>query len=284
MPSPGCVDDDALRRGYAARMLALAGVGRNPALEDAFATVRREEFLGGAAAVDPAAIYRDAVIPLDPARGINNGSPALHALWLDALAPGPGETVAHLGAGTGYYTAILARLVGPAGRVIAVEIEPGLAARARNNLARYGNVTVIAGSAAGFPDAPADCIYVNFGVERVRARWIDRLAEGGRLVFPLGYRRHFPNDGITGGGFRVERRGEAFAARFLGVAYFIGDAEAPEESDAWRARLRAAFADERMLRGIRSFRWNRAASPGDCLRVDGCWLADDGRAFRFDTV
>jgi protein-L-isoaspartate(D-aspartate) O-methyltransferase len=58
-------------------------------------------------------------------------------------------TVIHVGAGTGYYTAILAHLVGPEGRVHAYEIEADIAARAAENLAGYPNVRVYAQSALG---------------------------------------------------------------------------------------------------------------------------------------
>ena len=50
---------------------------------------------------------------LSEASKINNGQPVLHAVGLSALNPQPGEMAVHIGAGTGYYTAILARLVGP---------------------------------------------------------------------------------------------------------------------------------------------------------------------------
>lgn len=276
----------AVRRDYARRMLALAGAAGNPRLEDAFAAVPRENFLGPPpwrfaaniapwrelATDDPAEIYQDAVIPLDPERGVNNGSPVLHALWLDALAPRAGERIVHLGAGTGYYTAILATLAGPDGQVLAVEIDDRLAGRARANLAGFAGVTVIAGGAAAHPAADADCIYVNFGVEQPVARWIDRLAEGGRLVFPLGYPRHDPRPGIIGGGFRIERRGEAFAAAYLGPAAFVADQSAPDQPDAYRRRLRAAFSDSAIER-IGSFRWNHATQP------ERCWFGDDGWAF-----
>ncbi len=272
-------------------MLELTGVAGNPRLEDAFAAVPRERFLGpppwrfaantapwrDLATDDPADIYQDVVIPLDPERGVNNGSPSLHALWLDALAPQPGERVAHLGAGTGYYTAILATLAGPDGRVLAIEVDRRLAERARDNLAEFGNVTVVTGNAAEYPDAAADGIYVNFGVERPVARWIDQMADGGRLVFPLGYLRHDPFPGITGGGFRIERHGEAFSAAYLGPAAFVGDACAPDEPAAYRKRLRAAFSDDAIER-IRSFRWKCATPP------EHCWFGDGDWAFGYEPV
>ena len=102
-------------------MLALASALDNTQLEDAFAAVPRESFLGKGpwrimtpwspyATVpehDPTLIYQDVVVALDEARGVNNGSPSLHAHWMHLLAPRPGERVAHIGTGAGYYSAIL---------------------------------------------------------------------------------------------------------------------------------------------------------------------------------
>ena len=85
----------------------------------------------------PARLYEDVLVAIDVERGINNGQPSLHAQSIDALGLKEGETVVQIGAGAGYYTAILAELVGPTGRVIAYEIAPDIAARAAANLARY---------------------------------------------------------------------------------------------------------------------------------------------------
>ena len=94
-------------------------------------------------------LYQDLVIALDPARGVNNGSPSLHAKLLEALGPKPGEHIVHVGAGAGYYSAILAELVGPTGRVTAVEFDAALAERAKTLLS--GAAT----SASSMATAPA---------------------------------------------------------------------------------------------------------------------------------
>ncbi|MBB4041925.1 protein-L-isoaspartate(D-aspartate) O-methyltransferase [Microvirga flocculans] len=62
-------------------------------------------------------IYNNVLVAIDLRRGINNGEPALHAAWIDAVIPQPGETVIHVGARISYYTAILARLTEPGGHV-----------------------------------------------------------------------------------------------------------------------------------------------------------------------
>jgi protein-L-isoaspartate(D-aspartate) O-methyltransferase len=83
---------------------------------------------------DPAFLYQDLLLALDRERGINIGQPSAHAYWLGACKIQKAETVVQVGAGSGYYTAILAHLVGADGRVYAYEIDEPLWARARENL------------------------------------------------------------------------------------------------------------------------------------------------------
>ncbi|MGX9080760.1 protein-L-isoaspartate O-methyltransferase family protein, partial [Klebsiella pneumoniae] len=90
-------------------------------------------------------LYTNDLVALLPERRLNNGQPSLHAYLMHQAAPAAGEHVVHVGTGTGYYTALLAHLVGPSGRVTGIEYDPELAARASANLAPYENVAIIAG-------------------------------------------------------------------------------------------------------------------------------------------
>lgn len=198
-----------------------------PALERAFATVRREDFLppppwtlhapaGSETTSDPAALYGDALVAIDPVKGINNGQPSLHAEWIAAVDPQPGETILHVGCGGGYYTAILAELVGETGRVFAYEVEPEIAALARRALGGRANVEVRATSGAA-GDLPAcDVIYVNAAADAPAREWISALRDGGRLIFPWS----FSGDGETA--TIVRRAGDAFPAASLSWVRFIG--------------------------------------------------------------
>jgi hypothetical protein len=58
---------------------------------------------------------------------LNNGQPWLHAKLIAAATPRPGEHAVHIGAGLGYYTAILAHMVGESGQVTAIEFDGSLA-------------------------------------------------------------------------------------------------------------------------------------------------------------
>lgn len=195
-------------REFYAREIKFAASLTTPGLAEAFAKVPREKFLGPGpwqigsaegramsvaglgqlsyvAVEDPRDVYHNVVISLDRAKDINNGQPGSLARWIDALALKPGERAYHLGCGVGYYTAIKAEVVGPSGSVVGLELQPELAARARENLASYANVTVEAGDGAEFDPGECDAILVNCGVTHPQTKWLERLREGGRLVVPF---------------------------------------------------------------------------------------------------
>ncbi|TJW68878.1 MAG: protein-L-isoaspartate O-methyltransferase, partial [Mesorhizobium sp.] len=183
-------------REFYARLMAAHAGSADPRLGEAFATVPREAFLGPGPwtiiagdgrvktpSADPAHIYQNVLVTLDADKGINNGEPCLHAMWFGRIAPRPGEAVTHIGAGTGYYTALLAKLVAP-GPVTAFELDAALAASAEQNLTAYENVAVIHGNAVTSPLPASDIIYVNAGVAAPPAAWLKALKPGGRMVFP----------------------------------------------------------------------------------------------------
>ena len=106
-------------------------------------------------------------------------------MLIAAAAPLPGEHVVHIGAGVGYYTAILAHMAGASGRATAIEFDPGLAGRLAANFAGQPNVRAAQGDGAQIECDPADVIYVNAGATRPADIWLDRLNDGGRLILPL---------------------------------------------------------------------------------------------------
>jgi hypothetical protein len=93
---------------------------------------------------DPRHLYHDVLIAIDEQRRLNNGQPSLWARMHEDLDLSNGAHVVHVDAGTGYYSAILAEIVGRAGRVTAIEIDAALAARARESLAAWPQATVAA--------------------------------------------------------------------------------------------------------------------------------------------
>ena len=131
------------RHRYAEELRLTARLGSH-AVIDAFATVPRERFFGpgpwrllSPMALgeywttedgDPRHLYHDVLIAIDEQRRLNNGQPSLWARMYEDLDLSNGAQVMHVGAGTGYFSAILAEIVGRAGRVTAIEIDAALAA------------------------------------------------------------------------------------------------------------------------------------------------------------
>jgi protein-L-isoaspartate(D-aspartate) O-methyltransferase len=115
-----------------------------------------------------------------------------------------------VGAATGYYSAVLAEIVGHDGWVTAVEYEANLAARARDNLKPWRHVEVVEGDGTTHDAGEVDAVIVCAGATHPAPLWLDRLAEGGRLVMPL--------TAAGGWGFvlRVVRRGGQFHAASIG--------------------------------------------------------------------
>jgi protein-L-isoaspartate(D-aspartate) O-methyltransferase len=194
---------DAYRRFFAEEVETASAL-RTPALVEALATVPRERFLGpgpwlikttdgdlfGAPRPtpddDPRRVYHNVPIAIDPARQLFNGQPGTIAAWIDKLDLKPGARVLHVGCGTGYYTALMARCVGEAGSVVAYEAEGALSERARQNLGdlpqvevRHGDATAVAG--------PLDAILVNAGATHPLEGWLEALPPAGRLLLPVTY-------------------------------------------------------------------------------------------------
>jgi protein-L-isoaspartate(D-aspartate) O-methyltransferase len=216
-----------IRAAYAKQILAAATVAGNPQLVSAFATIPREDFLGpgpwlmwrwtryvSTPDADPVYLYTNDLVALVSERYLNNGQPSLHAYLMHQAAPIAGEHVVHVGTGTGYYTAIFAHLVGPSGRVTGIEYDPALAAKARTCLAPYPNVTIVAGDGAQVLFEAADIIYVNAGCTRPASRWLDSLADGGRLILPM-----TSDKGVGGLAERIERAGAVFRIKRSGEEY-----------------------------------------------------------------
>ncbi|MGC1521834.1 MAG: hypothetical protein WA803_09880 [Steroidobacteraceae bacterium] len=214
---------------------------------------------------DPRLIYQDIVVCIARERKINNGQPSLHARCLAACAPKTGESVTHIGAGTGYYTEILALLVGDTGRVSAFEIESDLAAWASGNLQHRPNVAVVATSASEGASPLADVIYMSAGATHPLGIWLDALNVGGRLIFPmttnLGY-------GVM---LLITRRSDGdYSVSIVSPAAFIPCVGARDDmaSEALSTALRS-----RSLLAAKSLRRSGAADETACLVGKDWWFS-----------
>lgn len=191
-------------RRFFAEEIRLAAHITSPALVEAFARVPREHFLGPGpwkvassdlgmggvvyavtADADPCHVYHNVPIALDTTRDLNNGQPGSLAHWMDSLSLQTGERLFHLGCGVGYFTAIMAEVLGSAGHIVACEVDVELAARAKQNLSSYANVEVHSGDGAAIDPGECDAILINAGVTHPHSVWLDRLRQGGRMILPL---------------------------------------------------------------------------------------------------
>lgn len=272
------ISDARLRRYYAQMVAGKAGV-TDQRLIQAFATVERERFVGGGPwkvccnagcyvdtpSDDLAFLYQDVVVALQLERGLNNGEPSLHASCLAALEIKPGESAIHVGSGTGYYTAILAEIVGPGGKVITYEIDPTLARRASANLEAWRCVSVEGRSATDGDIPVSDIIYASAGVTRPPDAWLEALRPGGRLLFPL-----TPNIGLGGMLLVTPVSKSSFSARFVRPIAVIpceGARNCDEGEALGRAFARGNWSE------VKSLRKGGAPDGSSWFVGQGWWLS-----------
>jgi len=133
------------------------------------------------------AAYEDRPLPIGEGQTISQ--PYIVAVMTEQLEIRSHDRVLEIGTGSGYQAAILAEL---GGKVVSVERLPELADRARENLARAGvrGVEIVVGDGTqGYPpEAPYDAIIVTAASPDIPGPLVEQLAEGGRLIAPVGPR------------------------------------------------------------------------------------------------
>jgi protein-L-isoaspartate(D-aspartate) O-methyltransferase len=276
------------RREFAEALRKSAKI-ETEALVEAFATVPRELFLGPppwkiwdpVAAPsfpgeripyelhhDPRMLCRDVLVAIDADRGINNGQPTLWAFVYDRINAQHGERIVHIGCGVGYYTAILAELVGPTGLVIGLDIDRALLARANASFAGQSNVRIKECDGACYNEGPADIIIVNAGITHPLDIWLDSMGPSGRLMIPLTFDGYREEAGF-GGFFLITNKSEGFAARYIcptGILHFAG----ARDVGASKRLMNAWRKDQAQLLGVSSLRRDRHDE------ISSCWLHGDG--------
>ncbi len=135
------------------------------------------------------AAYEDRPLPIGETETISQ--PYIVAAMTQAVEVHPGDRALEIGTGSGYQTALLAQL---GAKVYSVERSPQLAEAARARLARLGvsSVEVLLGDGSeGYaPEAPYQVIVVTAAAPNVPQPLLDQLAEGGRMVIPVGDQFH----------------------------------------------------------------------------------------------
>jgi protein-L-isoaspartate(D-aspartate) O-methyltransferase len=158
---------------------------------------------------NPRHLYHNVLVAIDARRKLNNGLPSALAYQIEALNLQPNDHVVHIGCGTGYYTAIMAHLVGITGRVSAFEVDGSIAEQAIANLRPLAQVTAIRADGSQQELDPADAILVNAGTTHPLPEWLNKLRVGGRLLFPL------TSTGNFGAVLKVEKSGGGLSASFI---------------------------------------------------------------------
>jgi len=156
---------------------------RDPRVLSAMLAIPREEFFPTENRVSA---YRDE--PAQIGYGQTISQPYMTALMAELLELSGTEKVLDVGSGSGYHAAVLGALTA---RVISIELLPGLAALARQNLEKTGraeNISVVCGDGSeGYPDeSPYDAISVAAGAPDIPSSLLEQLADPGQLVIPVG--------------------------------------------------------------------------------------------------
>jgi protein-L-isoaspartate(D-aspartate) O-methyltransferase len=165
--------------------LEARGFLTSPRLKAAMAKVPREDF------IPPA--YRDYAyleVPLPLPGEATISCPHSYPLFYEALRLDAGHRFLEVGAGSGYGAALAWEVVGDAGLVVTVEIDPETFAFARDNLRALGYdrvEVVLADGSLGYPPlAPYDRICFTAAAPAIPPPLLDQLAPGGRLIGPVG--------------------------------------------------------------------------------------------------
>jgi len=152
--------------------------------------------------------YVDAPLPIGFGQTISQSLTV--AFMLELLRPKEGDKIMEAGSGSGWQTALLARIVGEKGRVFAIEIIPELEKMGRRNVSKYDFVKSgivefhCFNAIGGLPEkAPFDGIIAAASAEEIPEEWKKQLKEGGRLVMPI-KDKIFAIEKKKGGGFETE--------------------------------------------------------------------------------
>jgi protein-L-isoaspartate(D-aspartate) O-methyltransferase len=165
--------------------LEAQGLLKSPHIKTALLKVRREDFIPRDYR-DYA--YEEVPLPL-PGAAATISCPHSYPLFYEPLGLDLGQRFLEIGAGSGYGAAVAREVVGDAGRVVSVEIDPVTRQFARRNLERagYADVLVVLGDGwFGYPAAaPYDRIAVTAACAEMPPALIAQLAPGGRAIAPL---------------------------------------------------------------------------------------------------
>jgi protein-L-isoaspartate(D-aspartate) O-methyltransferase len=266
---------EQVRRFYAEEIRAVTNIDSTD-LVNAFASVPRENFLGpppwhycsGASLKRPTYrtttevrdLYHDVHVALKADQLLNNGQPGMAARLIAAMDLSLGMRVLHIGCGTGYYSAILATVIGSTGTLVAVEVDADLAVRAAANLAGYENVEVVNCDGSLLDLGKSDAILVNAGVTHPHPLWLQSLTSDGVLVLPLCVGRSAEANNVMV--IRIVRHGDKFSADLLQLMTLY---LSPSQRDPVIRGLLNESLESRSLVRLKSIRIEEHSQSESCI-------------------
>jgi len=161
---------------------------KTPRIIEAFSKIKRVDFL-------PEDIKN--LAELNEALPISSGQtisqPLVVAFMLEQLQPQQRDKILDIGSGSGWTTALLAEIIGPKGKIIAIEIVPELKEFGEQNVVKYNFIEkgiaefICADGSKGYKkEAPFDKILASASAEKIPQTWKEQLKIGGRIVTPIG--------------------------------------------------------------------------------------------------
>ena len=210
-PTPDPPDEFAAARNAMVDAYSDDAEITDPLVLEAMRTVRREEFvLPG----DRGRAYREMALPINAGQTISQ--PFVVAWMTDLLDLEPGERVLEIGTGSGYQGAVLTEITD---RVYSIEIIPSLAREVADRLGRLGYGDIKLRQADGYfgweKEGPFDAIIVTAAPDHVPPPLLRQLADGGRMVIPVG------PPGAVQSLWLIERRGDEYIRLNQGAVRFV---------------------------------------------------------------
>jgi len=161
---------------------------KTPRITEAFKKIKRIDFLPED--IKDLAELNEA-LPIGYGQTISQ--PLVVAFMIEQLEPKQGDKILDIGFGSGWTSALLAEIVGEKGKIIAIEIIPGLMEFGKQNVIKYNFIEkgiaefICADGSKGYKkEAPFDKILVSAAAERCFPSWKEQLKIGGRIVTPIG--------------------------------------------------------------------------------------------------
>jgi protein-L-isoaspartate(D-aspartate) O-methyltransferase len=174
----------SIMNDYLTNYLIKRNVLKTPIIIDAFSTINRKDFIPEEYTES---VNIDAPIPIG--HGQTNSQPYTVAFMLELLAPESGQKILDVGSGSGWTTALLAKIVGQNGKVFGIERIPELVQFGRSSISKYkfsnAKILMSKNELGLSEEALFDRILVSAAAEKLPKELINQLKNEGVMVIPI---------------------------------------------------------------------------------------------------